>query len=36
MQLLITAPTPPALQLQGKGFAKEDGWVLYVQDVYKP
>ena len=36
MQLLITAPTPPSLQLQGKGFAREDGWVLYVQDVYKP
>lgn len=36
IQLLITAPTPPSLQLQGKGFAREDGWVLYVQDVYKP
>lgn len=36
MQLLITAPAPPSLHLQGKGFANEDGWVLYVQDVYKP
>jgi hypothetical protein len=36
IQLLITAPAPPSLQLQGKGFAREDGWVLYVQDVYKP
>jgi len=36
LQLLITAPAPPAFQLQGKGFAREDGWVLYVQDVYKP
>jgi hypothetical protein len=36
MQVLITAPTPPSMQLQGKGFAREDGWVMYVQDVYKP
>ncbi|MEP6667646.1 MAG: hypothetical protein ABJF10_00750 [Chthoniobacter sp.] len=36
MQLLILAPAPPSLQLQGKGFAHEDGWVLYVQDVSKP
>lgn len=36
MQLLITAPAPPSMHLQGKGFAREDGWVLYVQDVYKP
>jgi hypothetical protein len=36
LQLLITAPAPPSFQLQGKGFAREDGWVLYVQDVYKP
>jgi hypothetical protein len=36
LQLLIVAPAPPSLQLQGKGFNREDGWVLYVQDVYKP
>ena len=36
LQLLIAAPAPPSFQLQGKGFAHEDGWVLYVQDVYKP
>jgi len=36
MQLLVAAPAPAALQLQGKGFAHEDGWVLYVQDVFKP
>lgn len=36
LQLLIPAPAPPSMHLQGKGFAREDGWVLYVQDVYKP
>lgn len=36
LQLLILAPAPPSLQLQGKGFAHEDGWVLYVQDVSPP
>jgi hypothetical protein len=36
LQLLVTAPAPASLQLQGKGFAHEDGWVLYVQDVSKP
>lgn len=36
LQLLITAPAPASLQVQGKGFTREDGWVLYVQDVYKP
>jgi hypothetical protein len=36
LQLLIVAPAPPSFQLQGKGFAHEDGCVLYVQDVYKP
>ena len=36
LQLLIAAPAPPSLELQGKGFGHEDGWVLYVQDVYKP
>lgn len=36
LQLLIIAPAPASLQLQGKGFAHEDGWLLYVQDVSKP
>ena len=36
LQLLIVAPMPAAFQLQGKGFTRENGWVLYVQDVYKP
>jgi hypothetical protein len=36
LQLLVAAPAPASLQLQGKGFAHEDGWVLYVQDVSKP
>lgn len=36
MQLLVGAPAPDSMQLQGKGFAREDGWVLYVQEVSKP
>jgi hypothetical protein len=36
MQLLIQSPAPSTFQLQGKGFSREDGWVLYVQDVSKP
>jgi len=36
LQLLIVAPAPPSFQLQGEGFTHEKGWVLYVQDVFKP
>jgi hypothetical protein len=36
LQLLVVAPAPAAFQLQGEGFAREKGWVLYVQDVFKP
>jgi hypothetical protein len=36
LQLLVVAPGPASFQLQGNGFTREDGWVLYVQDVYKP
>jgi hypothetical protein len=36
LQLLIVAPAPPSFQLQGPGFTHETGWVLYVQDVFKP
>ena len=30
------APVPAGFHLQGKGFNREKGWVLYVQDVFKP
>lgn len=36
LQLLIVAPAPASFQLQGRGFTHENGWVLYVQDVFKP
>ena len=36
LQLLVVAPAPASLQLQGHGFTRESGWVLYVQDVFKP
>ncbi len=36
LQLIVFAPEPPSFQLQGKGFTREAGWVLYVQDVFKP
>lgn len=36
LQLLIYAPEPAGFHLQGKGFSREKGWVLYVQDVFKP
>jgi hypothetical protein len=36
LQLLIAAPAPASLHVQGKGFEREDGWILYVQDVSKP
>jgi len=34
--LLVVAPAPPAFRLQGQGFGRELGWVLYVQDFSKP
>jgi hypothetical protein len=36
LQLLVVAPAPASFQLQGEGFAREKGMVLYVQDVFKP
>jgi hypothetical protein len=36
LQLLVVAPLPASFQVQGEGFAHEKGWVLYVQDVFKP
>jgi len=36
LQLLIVAPMPAAFQVQGPGFTRETGWVLYVQDVFMP
>ena len=36
LQLFIYAPVPAAFRLQGKGFGREEGWVLYVQDIFKP
>ena len=36
LRLLIAAPAPPGFHMQGKGFAHENGVVLYVQDVFQP
>ena len=36
IQLFIAAPVPPGFHMQGKGFAHENGVVLYVQDVFQP
>jgi len=36
LQLFIYAPSPVGFHMQGKGFRREQGWVLYVQDVSKP
>jgi len=36
LQLLVVAPIPASFALQGHGFTHESGWVLYVQDVFKP
>ncbi len=36
LQLLIAAPAPPGFHMQGKGFAHENGVVLYVQDLFQP
>lgn len=36
LQLCIVAPAPAAFHLRGAGFERERGWVLYVQDVFKP
>ena len=36
LQLFIYAPVPAGFHMQGKGFSREKGWVLYVQDVFKP
>ena len=36
LQLFIYAPVPAGFHLLGKKFTREKGWVLYVQDVFKP
>ena len=36
LELFIVAPVPPSFCLQGKGFTRETGSVLYVQDVSQP
>jgi len=34
--LMYVAAAPSSFSLQGKGFSRESGWVLYVQDLFKP
>lgn len=34
--LMFVAPAPPSFHLQGQGFSRESGWVLYVQELSKP
>jgi hypothetical protein len=36
LQLLIFAKSPEGFRLEGKGFDRENGCVLYVQDVFQP
>ena len=36
LRLLVFASSPPTFHLRGSGFDRERGWVLYVQDVFKP
>jgi hypothetical protein len=36
LRLYIVAPAPAGFHMQGKGFERENGIVLYVQDVFKP
>ncbi len=36
LQLLIAAPAPAGFHMQGRGFAHENGVVLYVQDIFLP
>jgi len=35
LQLFIYAPMPASFGVQSKGFGRENGWVLYVQDVFR-
>lgn len=34
--LMFVAAAPASFSLQGQGFTRESGWVLYVQDLFKP
>ncbi len=36
IRLLIAAPAPAGFQMQGQGFARENGVVLYVEDIFQP
>lgn len=36
LELFIYAPVPDGFRLQGKGFGREKGKVLYVQHIFKP
>jgi hypothetical protein len=36
LQLIVEAPAPASFHLQGQGFTRETGWVVYLQDVFKP
>jgi len=36
LQLGIIAPAPVSFHLRGPGFDRERGWVLYVQEIFKP
>ena len=36
LRLYIFAKAPESFRMQGKGFGRENGCVLYVQDVFKP
>ena len=36
LQFFVAAPSPQGFRLKGKGFDRETGCVLYIQDVYKP
>lgn len=36
LQLYIFAKAPESFRMQGEGFGRENGYVLYVQEVFKP
>jgi len=35
-RLCVLAPAPESFRLRGKGFDRERGWVLYIQDIPQP
>jgi hypothetical protein len=36
LQLFILAKVPDRFAMRGKGFSKENGWVLFAMDVIRP